>query len=67
MVAENPAEALRVVTRAAAVNKNIREETLAALTWGASHVDAVEMVGTVVDLCKGPYSGFTEISSTTLK
>jgi spermidine synthase len=35
------------------------QETLAALTWGASHVDAVEMVGTVVDLCKGPYAGFT--------
>lgn len=32
------------------------QETKAALTYGASRVDAVEMVGTVVDLVTGPYS-----------
>ena len=31
------------------------QETLAALVWGASHVDAVEMVCTVVDLVTGQY------------
>ena len=34
------------------------QETLAALAWGARHVDAVEMVCTVVDLVKGRYSAY---------
>jgi spermidine synthase len=34
------------------------QETLAALAWGAEHVDAVEMVCTVVDLVSGPYSAY---------
>jgi hypothetical protein len=34
------------------------QETKAALTYGASHVDAVEMVRAVVDLTTGPYSDY---------
>src|SRR5262249_41446819 len=34
------------------------QETLAALTWGASHVDAVEMVCTVIAAGKGKYRDF---------
>jgi hypothetical protein len=34
------------------------QETKAALTYGASHVDAIELVGAVVDLTKGPYSDY---------
>ncbi len=35
------------------------QETLAALAFGASHVDAVEMVCTVMDAATGPYADFT--------
>jgi spermidine synthase len=35
------------------------QETLAALAWGASHVDAVEMVCTVVSIVTGPYAAYT--------
>jgi spermidine synthase len=35
------------------------QETAAALMYGASAVDAVEMVGTVIDLGKGPYADYT--------
>lgn len=35
------------------------QETMAALAWGAEHVDAVEMVCTVVELGKGRYAKFT--------
>lgn len=34
------------------------QETLAALAWGAAHVDAVEMVCTVIDAATGPYADF---------
>ncbi len=34
------------------------QETLAALLYGAAHVDAVEMVGAVVDLATGPYGDY---------
>lgn len=34
------------------------QETKAALVYGASHVDAVELVGTVVDLGKGRYASY---------
>lgn len=34
------------------------QETKAALAYGAGHIDAVEMVGTVVDLVNGPYSDY---------
>jgi spermidine synthase len=34
------------------------QETKAALMYGAAHVDAVELVPTVVDLVKGRYSGY---------
>ncbi len=34
------------------------QEILAALAWGARHVDAVEMVCTVIDAGKGPYAEF---------
>jgi spermidine synthase/MFS family permease len=34
------------------------QETLAALTWGASHVDAVEMVCAVIAAGKGKYHDF---------
>src|SRR5262249_6864883 len=35
------------------------QETKAALTYGASHVDAVEMVRTVVELMTGPYADYS--------
>ena len=35
------------------------QETKAALTYGASHVDAVEMVGTVVELMTGRYADYS--------
>ncbi|MEJ2238451.1 MAG: hypothetical protein P8X82_09160 [Gemmatimonadales bacterium] len=35
------------------------QETVAALMYGAGRVDAVEMVGTVVELGKGRYAGYT--------
>jgi spermidine synthase len=35
------------------------QETLAALTWGAAHVDAVEMVCTVIKAATGPYGAYT--------
>jgi len=34
------------------------QETKAALMYGAAHVDAVEMVGTVARLATGPYAGY---------
>ena len=34
------------------------QETKAALTYGAAHVDAIEMVGAVVDLVTGPYASY---------
>ncbi len=34
------------------------QEVLAALAWGATHVDAVEMVCTVIDAGKGQYADF---------
>jgi spermidine synthase len=34
------------------------QETLAALTWGASHVDAVEMVCSVIEAGTGPFSSY---------
>ena len=34
------------------------QETLAALTWGAGHVDAVEMVCTVIKAAQGPFAEF---------
>jgi hypothetical protein len=34
------------------------QETKAALTYGATHVDAVEMVGTIVRLATGPYADY---------
>lgn len=34
------------------------QEILAALAWGARHVDAVEMVCAVIDAGKGPYAEF---------
>jgi spermidine synthase len=34
------------------------QETLAALTWGASHVDAIEMVGAVIEAGTGPFASF---------
>ena len=34
------------------------QETLAALTWGSSHVDAVEMVCAVIEAARGPYAAF---------
>ncbi|MBI3529584.1 MAG: hypothetical protein HY067_16650 [Betaproteobacteria bacterium] len=34
------------------------QETLAALTWGSRHVDAVEMVCAVIEAARGPYANF---------
>jgi len=34
------------------------QETLAALTWGAAHVDAVEMVCTVIKAATGPFDAY---------
>lgn len=34
------------------------QETLAALAWGASHIDAVEMVCTVINAVTGPYGDY---------
>lgn len=34
------------------------QETLAALAWGAAHVDAVEMVCTVIEAATGSYAAF---------
>lgn len=34
------------------------QETLAALAWGAAHVDAVEMVCTVIKAAKGPFGAY---------
>ncbi len=34
------------------------QETKAALTYGARHVDAIEMVKAMVDLTRGPYSDY---------
>jgi spermidine synthase len=34
------------------------QETLAALAWGAAHVDAVEMVGTVIEAATGLFGNY---------
>lgn len=37
----------------------VGNETLAALVFGAEHVDSVELVGAMVDAAKGPYAEFS--------